>query len=423
VKKTVGRKGTPVIYILVICAIVLGCLAAAVPTARAEDNCEPDFVQRSGAIGRICMPPEGKWNGDLVVYAHGYVAPTEPIAIPEDQLTIPPGDPDGISIPAMANGLDFAFAVTSYRVNGLAVTQGIADLMDLVRVFKTTHSEPNRVYLVGPSEGGLITALAVEQRPNVFDGGLSACGPVGSFWAQINYWGDVRVLFDYFFPDVIPGSPVKIPERVIKNWETRYKGRIERALRKNPHATARLLKVARVPVDPADPDSGVEALVQLLWYNVFATNDGVRKLGGQPYDNLLRYYRGSDNDWRLNRDVARFRADPAAIAEIKAHYATSGQLGGPLVTFHTLRDPIVPYWHEPLYRFKINAKGSGALHTNIPGLRYGHCNLTPAGVLAVFALLVYKVTGNELPDVERVLPYAQARVEYQDLVRAYRALR
>ena len=35
---------------------------------------------------------------------------------------------------------------------------------------------------------------------------LALCGPVGDFAGQIDYLGDFRVLFDYFFPGVIPGD-------------------------------------------------------------------------------------------------------------------------------------------------------------------------------------------------------------------------
>src|SRR5512147_2963777 len=59
----------------------------------------------SGAQVLICVPPA--WNGDLVVFAHGYVAPTggDPV-IPLDQLELP----DGTSIPGIVTGLGFAFA-------------------------------------------------------------------------------------------------------------------------------------------------------------------------------------------------------------------------------------------------------------------------------------------------------------------------
>lgn len=58
-------------------------------------TCDPDRVQPSGAIYRICMPAEGNWNGDLVLFTHGYADPNEPIAIPEGQLALP----GGLSLP------------------------------------------------------------------------------------------------------------------------------------------------------------------------------------------------------------------------------------------------------------------------------------------------------------------------------------
>lgn len=414
--KTIASIGKKALRVLLVGAILFSTSAvAAVPAVRAESYCEPDGQQDSGAIYRICMPAPGDWNGDLVVYAHGYVAFNEPIAIPEDQL----GLPDGPSLPEIVNELGFAFATTSYSVNGLAVKEGIADLLDLVQIFSNTHGQPKHVYLVGASEGGLITALAVERHFDVFGGGLSACGPVGDFHQQVNYWGDVRVIFDYFFRGLIPGSPVEIPPWVIDDWDAVYESRVASALRSRSVATAQLLAVTNFPVDSGNADSTADALVDVLWYNVFATNDGVAKLGGQPYDNSRRVYRGSDRDTRLNRRVPRFGADAAAIAEIEAHYQTSGDLSVPLVTLHTLGDPVVPYWHEPLYRRKIAAHGDGALHTNIPAEHYGHCSFTAVEVLAAFVLLVYQVTGNELQDAERVLPDARARAEYWDLVWAY----
>lgn len=394
--KTLRRKRMHIVCVMLVCVILAGGLGTATaPPAFAGSNCDPDGQQASGAVYRICMPSDSEWNGDLLVYAHGYVAYNEPIAIPEDQLTIP----DGPSLPEMVNDMGFAFAASSYSINGLAVKEGIADLIDLVDIFSAAHGQPEHVYLAGPSEGGLITALAIEQYPDVFDGGLAACGPVGDFGRQINYWGDFRVLFDYFFPGVMPDSAVNIPQQVIDNWETVYEPLVRDALYADPDARGQLLITARVPVDPADPDAAVEALVQLMWYNVFATNDGVTKLGGQPFDNKRRLYLGSENDWRLNRTVARYQPAPAALAEIAETYQTSGRFEVPLVTLHTLGDPVVPYWHELFYQHKVSTSGSDAPYTHIPSLRYGHCTFGASEVLLAFAVLVYQVTG-ELPDLD-----------------------
>ena len=84
--------------------------------------------------------------------------------------------------------MGYAFAVTSYSKTGLAVVQGVADVVDLVDIFKKTRANPRNVYLVGVSQGGLVCTLAVEQNPGIFSGGLSLCGPIGDFRRQINYW-------------------------------------------------------------------------------------------------------------------------------------------------------------------------------------------------------------------------------------------
>jgi hypothetical protein len=96
-------------------------------------------------------------------------------------------------------------------------------------------------------------SLSAEQLPNVYNAAGAACGPIGSFQDQINYLGDFRVVFDYFFPGVIPGSPVNIPQEVITDWTTVYVPKITSALISNPSAAAQLVKVtgAAVTSDPA----------------------------------------------------------------------------------------------------------------------------------------------------------------------------
>jgi hypothetical protein len=82
-------------------------------------------VLPSGALSLICMPAL-EWNGQLVVYAHGYVAPDQPLDF--YQLTTP----DGAPIPALVQSLGYAFATTSYRQNGLAILEGVDDIRELV---------------------------------------------------------------------------------------------------------------------------------------------------------------------------------------------------------------------------------------------------------------------------------------------------
>jgi hypothetical protein len=176
--------------------------------------------------------------------------------------------------------------------------------------------------------------------------------------------------------------------------------------------------VTGAPVDSADPTSVLETALGVLWYNVFATNDGVETLGGQPFDNSYRWYSGSANDLLLNRRVQRFSANPEALNAIQA-YQTTGVLHSQLVTLHTTGDPIVPYWHIPLYRAKVLKNWTDWNYSNIPILRYGHCNFEVSEVLAGFALLVWKTTGELPPTALSLLPDAKAQAYYQSLLETY----
>ncbi len=436
VSSKIARKGwaKAIVSIVVISMfMVMGCSelptevqqleqiqAAGTPSQQAVQatgsNCV-DGTQPSGAVYRICLPdPVETWNGDLVIFAHGYVNPQEPVQIPEDQLTLP----DGTSIPGIVNGLGYAFAVSSYSKNGLAIKEGIQDLLELRQIFVDNYGEPGHVYLVGASEGGLVTTLSVEQFPESYDGGLATCGPIGNFVAQINYIGDFRVIFDYFFPGVIPGSPVDIPQEVIDNWENLYVPQVLQAIAGNPSATGQLIRVTHAAVDPSDPASVAETVIGVLNYDIYATNDARMELGGQPYDNSKRIYVGSDNDIRLNLKVKRFKADPAAVREMQTYYQTSGDLVAPLTTLHTVSDPIVPFWHELLYKTKAILHSPLWLHTNIPVVRYGHCNFTEVEVLVAFAVTVLKVTVNDLANVENVLHDSGKLQRYHEMVNSYR---
>jgi hypothetical protein len=374
-------------------------MSQAVPAA-CTSSCRPDGKQASGAIYRICMPePPSCRNGDLVIYAHGYVDAYQPLAIPEDQLTLP----DGTSVPGLINSLGFSFATTSYSRNGLAVVEGVQDVRDLVNVYTRDIGSPGRTYVVGPSEGGLVTAKTIETYPQVFTGGLAACGPIGNFRAQIDYIGNFRVLFNYFFPGVIPGKATEVPQSVIDNWDTVYVPRIKAAIQANPSVAVELIRVADVPLG-RNPANIEDAVLSVAWYSVFATNDATQQLGGQPFDNIGKWYRGSGNDVRLNLLVERHAASPQALATMQKAYETTGLLGKPLVTLHTTGDQIIPFWHELLYAAKTKSTGSDSKHTNIPVLRYGHCNFNAAEVLFGFALLVLQTSGQQLPGLQPVPP-------------------
>ena len=355
-------------------------------SANAESICDPDAQQASGSVYRICMPSV-PYNGMLVIWAHGFQDAGTPVGIPEDQLCF-----SDFCIPTLINDLGFAFATNSYSKTGLAIRQGKDDILDLVEIFAQQKGQPQKVFLVGASEGGIITALAVEQHPEIFSAGVAACGPIGDFRQQINYFGDARATFQAFFPGLIPGDPFNPPQALVDVW-AQYYDLVVKPIALHPANRARLdqwAAVAKLPFDAANYLPTIElSMKDALRYSVVNLNDAAATLGGFPFDNTTRVYTGSSNNTLLNQVVPRIAAAPAALAEMAAHYNTTGVLQRPLITLHTRRDQQVPYWHEQLYQLKTLASGSlYTRHLNLAVDRYEHCNFTPEEVLFSFGMML-----------------------------------
>ncbi len=389
------------------------CFLFAGPFAFAANCVEGQQVE--GGVFRICLPPAAEYNNRLVIWAHGFQDAGTPVAIPEEQLQF--GD---VYLPDLITDLGFAFATNSYRKTGLAIAQGAEDILDLVDVFIAAQGLPDRIYLIGASEGGLITTLLAEQHPEIFDGGLAACGPIGNFPAQIAYFGDARVLFEVFFPGLIPGGPDGAPADVVANWQTFYQTVVQPVVfaPANRSKLDQFVRTAKLPFDSSNAAEYLTtvgiSVADVLRYAVVNFEDAAETLNGFPYGNLQRWYTGSNNDVLLNALIGilggRFSVDPVALAEMQSsRYSTSGQLAVPLVTLHTTRDQQVPYWHEPLYALKT--ANSGDLFTNhfpITVDRFEHCNFTVGEAFFAFILMLDRAgdfdqitgLGNRLNDAE-----------------------
>ena len=104
------------------------------------------FGQYDGGLYRIEIPES--WNGELVLYAHGYVANQG-----QNGSTLRVGN-HSIREHLIQHG--FAWAASSYRCNGYVPGQGLVDTMALVDRFTTANGgrAPQRTYLTGTSMGG-----------------------------------------------------------------------------------------------------------------------------------------------------------------------------------------------------------------------------------------------------------------------------
>ncbi len=192
----------------------------------------------------VCLPKTG-WNGDLVVYAHGYVSPQEELALPIDELMLD----DGTSVPGILMGNGYAFATTSFSTNGYAIKEGANDINALVEAFKTDHPSTNHVLAVGASEGGLIVTMLIERYPEIYAGGLALCGPLAGMPYQIRYMADFRVVFDHFFENVFNFGAVEVPEDAVEKWDV-YEEAIESAILGNSGSVDQLFNVVGVARGP-----------------------------------------------------------------------------------------------------------------------------------------------------------------------------
>lgn len=360
-------------------------------------------AHKDGGIWEISLPDN--WNEqetkNVMVFAHGYVVPTDPLEIVSNDI-------NGIPIKQIFNEMGWAYATTSYRSNGLVVKDAILDLKDLRLIVDTVLTEshglypPDFVFLAGVSEGGLIGTLTIEQYPELFDASIITCCPIGDFYKHLQYIGDFHVLFNYFFKaDLLAmgidmGDQTAVPKETMALW---INGSLQQAiigvLLQNPEKVAQLISTAKVTVERNDELAVGMAILDLLKFNVMATNDAVARLGGSPYNNMTpkRWYWGSTNDLELNRKVERIKTGNWDIArtEVENFYETAGILSRPLISMHTSGDHIAPFWHQLKYRNKVFQNGDIHFHGIVPVKRYGHCTFTLEEVEMALQLMQIKL--------------------------------
>jgi pimeloyl-ACP methyl ester carboxylesterase len=337
----------------------------------------------SGEIGpgaQYALHVPAEWNGDLILFLHGYAPTAWPVALPD-------ADPNwgaryaAIRDNALARG--YAFGWSSNSENGLALRDAMIRTRQLKGLFVASFGRPQHTYLWGFSMGGAAALHLAEQNPQLVDGVLSECGVVLGFAPIIDQRFNLRVLFDYFYPGVIPGPATAFPADVA--WATVQPGVIA-AILANPAAAMELAAVDQVRLEYND-DFGelVQHIVTSLLFSSawWWTGDIWARTNGHPFfDNSTLWYTGSSDDAALNAGVARFTAHPSAVNEIAHWYSPSGHLNVPVLMMHTQRDQQVPIRHVLTFADLVAAAGSGDLLVQRIQDRFGHCAFTEAEEVA-----------------------------------------
>ena len=327
----------------------------------------------NGAQFRIDVPAE--WNGVLIVYCHGYA--DKPGTFTLGQQTAASG--------LAAQG--YAVAQSGYASGGYAVEQALVDIESLRRYFVRKYGAAKETYLVGHSMGGQLTMAMLETYPTSYDGGLALCGVLGSSSRfLLRYFFDGRVVFDYYFPGLLP-SPAKIP----KEWTGSLGliGEIKKQMAAQPEkaAVVRTFLGLKSDGDVAGVEQFFTTILQELQ----------QRTGGNAFDNRNTIYQVTGDRNALNDGIARYEGGAKAAAYLQRYYTPTGQLKKPMLALHTTYDPIVPPWIANDYSLLAAAAGSSSLFVQQYARHDGHCTMTPAETVGALGDLRAWVTKGVRP--------------------------
>jgi len=335
-------------------------------------------VTGEGAQYSIFVPTG--WNGDVVYYAHGIKDVAEPIGLPTANGF--PDFRDSLGV------MGYAVAYSSFSENGWAVEDGIQKTHQLRGIFTSIAGKPRRSFIAGHSMGGLITVALAEKYPGQYDGALPMCGVVGGAQKQIDYIANVRTVFDYLYPGVLPGNALDMPAEL--NLNAQVLGPAQTAITLKPiPAITTFPRLAQTPVPFASIPELVQSILTALAFDARGADDLLdRTHGHSPFgNNDPGYYTGAllpDSLAAINAGVAHFDETPDAANYLQKYYETTGHLRIPTLSMHTSRDPVVPIFHEGLYAARVGQAGAAANLSQRTISRYGHCTFTPAEMAQAF---------------------------------------
>ncbi len=364
-----------------------------------------------GAAYRIVVP--AVWNGTLLVYAHGY----------RDKADHP-GEVDNVNadvVPnaALANVLlaqGYALAGSAFRDNGWAVDEGIQDMAALVSHFRETVAKPSQTIMWGFSMGSVIALKSMERFGGLYDGAIAACAAgagASSTWDAVadlslayqtvfgipDSWGtfdDVRDDLD-FETEVQPkliaevGDPANFPRFEFMRLVTGTPGR-----------------GITTPPPPAFYPGWV---FTDFFFGFEARAELERRAGGPIVQNRDREYSLAASEiaylqslgipepvitaWLASMNGQRTAdAPPNARAYLRNNADYSGNIKHPVLTLHTVIDPLLPVSQQNAYAQTVIAAGRSDRLVQAFTNGNGHCAFTgPQLISAVNTINAWVTTG------------------------------
>ena len=356
-------------------AMVLGLAAPVLADEVIDGSTGP------GSVYRLVRPTN--WNGILLLYAHGYISKDVPVGItPDAQLVISLLTPHG-----------FAVAVSSFSENGWVVKDGTQRTHQLLGLFTSKFGQPARVYVAGASMGGLIAIRLVETWPEKFAGVLPACAMIGGLARQVDFMANVRVLFDLFYPGVLPGTAIDVPSGIdlVQDIFNPAVG----AMTADPTGAFAIASIAQTPVQFLNGPELVESIATALGGAAGYPEILGLTHGRAYFDNTATQYTGALPAPLLafiNANVQRFAGTPAGRNSLEHNYTPAADLRVPALTLSMFRDPVIPSFHRSIYGQQVAANGGAdwLVQRSVAGFEggYGHCTFTPQELTQAFLDLV-----------------------------------
>lgn len=358
----------------------------------------------NGAPYRIRVPEN--WNGTLLVWAHGY----------RDKADHP-GEIDNRNADVAANAAlepvllaqGFALAGSAYKDNGWAVEEGIQDMKNLVNFFRANVGQPQRTILWAASLGTFIGFKSAEQFNGIYDGVLCMCGSGAGatrIWdsgvpAYLAYdvlfgippsWGTVgEVRNDINFDTEVLAKLV--PE--ISNIANFPKFEFIRLVAKTPG------RGITVPPPPAFFPGWV---LTDFFFLTEARAELQRRAGGPFVQNLDHNYTLTDAEraylaglgvpgpivdaWLAQMNARRnIEGIQRARTYVRNNTDYTGRIQKPVLTMHTIIDPLVVVANESAYAELINSTGREELLFQTFTTGNGHCNFTGPQILTALGAI------------------------------------
>jgi pimeloyl-ACP methyl ester carboxylesterase len=368
------------------------------PTFAALPGATVAFGHYTGGLYRIEIPE--KWNGDLVLWSHGYVANS---GSDGSRLVVgvPGGGREQTAFRQHLVDRGFAWAASSYRCNGYVPGAGLLDTKGLIDEFTKVNKSkpPARVYLTGGSMGGHITLLGLQEFPRAFAGGLALCasGPgemdfLASVAAASEFVSGVKVSEGTADADVRRLTDV-LGEAKAYTEKGRQLASIQIQISGGPRPfaveglAARFIANARYPLERKQED---------IWYRVASNADTQYSI-----DEGLGLTAEA-----INAHVRRKAAEPlarSAAGPYEEAIPFDGRFERPVMTLHGTGDLYVPISLQRILKRAVDGAGRSSFLVQRIVRSPGHCNFSPEEVSRAFDdLVTWSRTGRK-PDGDDVL--------------------